>query len=172
MSAEYQVPMRPWLWIFQIAVVLLCAVGCEHDDSEDHLEHIIPAHKPHNFASCVEQLRLRGEEYYSGELSEAQVDKLRDIVNWVPELAADSDLNRQQWERAQQISKELNDLASRDADPKGRVQWKKLVSQLIVLVPYAEKSFASAAAESRRILAENTHVPSGDELRPHKIISF
>ncbi len=45
-----------------------------------------------------------------------EFDKLVDIVNWLPELAADSDLNRAEWDRVNEHSKQLG----RDVDEYAR----------------------------------------------------
>jgi hypothetical protein len=100
---------------------LVAVVGCgSHDDHHDahhdehhhdeHLEHFVPAHKPADFAALVEQLEKRiaqqtptsgsGEEKSESAQSAEERQELIDILGWIPELAADSELRKQEFETA------------------------------------------------------------------------
>lgn len=99
------------------AALLAIPAGCQQAESEDaehdhHLEHFVPKHKPANFAEAVEELEHRTDhlKFHIGEDSEivrTEVQELADIVAWVPELAADSDLNEADWTVAATVSKKM-----------------------------------------------------------------
>jgi hypothetical protein len=79
----------------------------EHEEHEDHehLEHFVPPHKPASFEELITQLFFRCETLPKlAEADDAEFQKrsaeLRDILNWIPELAADSNLKRKGFESA------------------------------------------------------------------------
>ena len=79
-------------------------VADAHDD-DHHLEHFVPHHKPANYAEAVEEIEHRAQHLSDhaghGHADEAEeFQELLDIVNWLPELAADSDLNEADWNKA------------------------------------------------------------------------
>lgn len=74
-------------------------------DEDHHLEHFVPHHKPANFAAAVEDIEHRAQHLSDhaghGHADEGdEFQELVDIVNWIPELAADSDLNEADWNKA------------------------------------------------------------------------
>lgn len=89
----------------------------EHRDEEDdqdheHLEHFVPPHKPASFEELVSQLAFRCESLPQlAEADEKEFQKrsieLRDIIQWIPELSADSNLQRQEFETAVEEGKQL-----------------------------------------------------------------
>ncbi len=88
---------------------LLILAGCrgEHSPGEDHdhIGHVIPAHKPKAFPEAVRRLRelndriARGEA--EGQPASAPDDRTLnialDIANWLPEIAAESDMPVNEW---------------------------------------------------------------------------
>lgn len=129
-----------------LLLALLASVGLtgcsEHsaEGEEHHLEHLIPAHKPAGFAEGVAELRLRLGRYADGSLTEAGVDELRDIVEWLPELAGDSDLRRPQWEQAQRVQRELERLLAETSPGEMATRTGPLLDELDQLVPHAGPS--------------------------------
>lgn len=120
-----------------------CVQGCTRDGSEEdeHLEHVIPLHKPASYADMVAQLDMRWIRLQNNA-DEQQLAELGDIVEWLPELAADSDLNRAQWEQVQSLSTKLQELYARlaggtleDAD---RNRWQEIIAALRELVPASD----------------------------------
>ncbi|QDT35388.1 hypothetical protein [Thalassoglobus polymorphus] len=119
-----------------LSALLLSFSGCSVEEEEDHhLEHIIPAHKPANYGDGVDQLSQRGKHFFANELGSEEVAELQDIVNWLPELAADSDLKRPQWEQVQAIAKQLKSQMDAASDSGGEKQWNQHVASLTDLVP-------------------------------------
>ncbi|APZ94873.1 hypothetical protein [Fuerstiella marisgermanici] len=75
-----------------------------HTD-DHHLEHFVPHHKPANFAEGVEAIEHRCDHLaaHAGHGHDDEADEfqeLLDVVNWMPELAADSDLDEAKWNQA------------------------------------------------------------------------
>lgn len=99
------------------AVLLLlncggCGADGEHAEDDHHMEHFVPAHKPPSFAEGVAELTERCShlKYHIGEQSEIveqELTELVDIIGWIPELAADSDLNETDWVHADSVSREM-----------------------------------------------------------------
>ena len=82
--------------------------------------HGMVAHKPHSFDEAVVALRDRfavlvGEENEASGTAptgERGVNELTDIVRWLPELAGDSDLGREDWYRVQATARDLEKLTA------------------------------------------------------------
>jgi hypothetical protein len=94
------------------AVCLLAWAGCRpspspgnRDDQEDHAGHAIPAHKPKNFPNAVHRLRELNRTIEANlaagktgsQIDERTVPIALDIANWLPEIAADSDMPEKAW---------------------------------------------------------------------------
>ncbi|WP_182865128.1 hypothetical protein [Stieleria mannarensis] len=88
-------------------LVLLLAMtaifgGCTSEDAPkaSHFEHDheVAPHWPAGLADAVAKIRHRLDDTGSnaGEI-QRQRDQLVDIVNWIPEIAADTDLSEQAW---------------------------------------------------------------------------
>ena len=102
---------------YRVAVVttLLILAGCrgehspgdDHDHHGDHIGHVIPAHKPKTFPDAVHRLRELNDEIArsmgKGQPAAAPDDKTLnvalDIANWLPEIAADSDMPVEPWNK-------------------------------------------------------------------------
>lgn len=97
------------LIIFTFLLPSLCGCGgsemADANDDDHHLEHFVPHHKPVNFAAAVHEIEHRAKHLSDhvghGHANEAdEFQELLDIVGWIPELAADSDLNESDWNKA------------------------------------------------------------------------
>jgi hypothetical protein len=96
-------------WVGFSVAISGCGSSEEHAEDE-HLEHFVPAHKPADFAALVEQLEKRiaqqspssvsGEGAPAADQSATARQELIDIIGWIPELAADSELRKQEFETA------------------------------------------------------------------------
>ncbi len=119
------------VWTTVAAVFVLSLTGCQgssespdhHADDHEHLEHFVPPHKPASFEELVSQLVSRCETLPRlAEADEKEFQKrsveLRDIILWVPELAADSNLKRQEFQTAVNEGNEL--LKAFEASSAGR----------------------------------------------------
>lgn len=78
-------------------------VGCQESPVEKEEAHHIPAHLPADFDQAltrVEQLVAHLKDGVSLEKMPTEVNvetELRDVVRWLPELAAQSDLKEADW---------------------------------------------------------------------------
>jgi hypothetical protein len=96
-------------------LLLLAVAGCrgEHspgengDHDEDHAGHVIPAHKPRTFPNAVRRLRELNDRIASGAAQgqpataspgEPPLNIALDIANWLPEIAAESDMPEKPWD--------------------------------------------------------------------------
>ncbi len=99
---------------------LIGLAGCRaenpHDNAsgheEEHAGHVIPAHKPKTFPDAVHRLRELNDQFRSGSMIDRKnLGIALDIANWLPEIAADSDLPEPQW----------NEVNTRSAQACGRL---------------------------------------------------
>lgn len=138
---------------------VLCAApaGCSGPESEEdhHLEHVIPEHKPDGFADAVRELERRWTSLDGSPADADALQELADIVDWLPELAADSDLKRAQWEQVQQMTQQLSGIIGRlhtgTATAADHAAWTQAVAGLQHLVPDADVM--------RRAVSRSTQMP-------------
>lgn len=94
-----------------VATVLLSLAGCGGDSSEEtgHVHHEFPAHRPANFKKAVSQIEKRARRLGKyGKRETEGFQRLVDIIDWVPEMAADSDLKKADWETANAAAQRLH----------------------------------------------------------------
>lgn len=122
-------------WIFAslpgIVAALVC--GCSPGESgplahgsteaergtyEEHAHHVAE-HRPASFPDAVERLRRR-HKHLRGHLGDppdehvrSEFTELLDIVDWLPELAANSDLGKAEWDGVNAAAKQLRTLYAR-----------------------------------------------------------
>ncbi|MCA9109686.1 MAG: hypothetical protein KDA52_07050 [Planctomycetaceae bacterium] len=124
---------------------LFCASCSTEDQGEDqHLEHVVPAHKPATFEEAVTQLRARREQLQLEATSDRDPQKLAelgDIIRWLPDIAADSELLRPDWEQVQRHSIRLEELHRQlisNVDSEQDVtDWQEIMGGLEKFVPAA-----------------------------------
>jgi hypothetical protein len=96
-----------------VVAALLAAAGCggdspgaddDHDDG--HAGHVIPAHRPKTFPDAVRRLRELNDRIGRGPARETTGIAL-DIANWLPEIAAESDMPPGPWDEVNARSAEL-----------------------------------------------------------------
>ena len=145
-----------WL-VLTVLLSFIVTIGCgssheghdehgeEHADHE-HLEHFVPAHKPKDFAELVDQLALRFPQLGSagaGDEHRTARQELADIIGWIPELAADSELKKTDFETAvatvNRFSKALEETAASAGATSGDAAgFEPLIEELRQLVPKSE----------------------------------
>ena len=146
-----------------LALVCLCALsaGCQSGDSaddvhddHDHAGHDIPAHKPKDFPAAVHRLRELNTEI-SGKISDGgqrawagdpALPNSLDIANWLPEIAADSDMPEKPWNEA-------NARAVRIAADYREAQWALGAGGSVKKAAIAVKRAAGAISELELLLA-------------------
>ncbi|MEX0820438.1 MAG: hypothetical protein WD070_12630, partial [Pirellulaceae bacterium] len=97
-------------FIVLVCPFVLAIAGCHGNDVEE-AEHHLPEHKPADFPSAVDRLLALHVEISNCVARAAdQLDvfsETYDIVRWLPDLAADSDLEEQPWNRVQVTTRRL-----------------------------------------------------------------
>lgn len=95
-------------------LLMLAAVisgGCGGRAGEHEDAHAVPEHHPRTFRQAVIDMAHRGTVLTSGMLDggsrEIQRSHLLDIVRWLPELAADTEMGRRDWERVRDVARQL-----------------------------------------------------------------
>ncbi len=137
--------MKQFTIAIATAAALLSVTGCSQNASEEagHVHHDFPDHRPANLKNAVAAIKLRSWELANrgGRVGSLEFYQLVDIINWVPEMAADSDLKKADWEaarnaavsmRSKVLSKELEIAALESAV-------KDDLATLQALVPKAGK---------------------------------
>jgi hypothetical protein len=107
----------------RFVVVLLTALvigasGCQpHADSdEEELVHVSAAHRPDHLPDAVAQIERRNPFKASDENNtnaQLPLSELKDILVWLPEIAADTDLKKPAWDEIRSLSLELEKLISK-----------------------------------------------------------
>lgn len=109
--------------------VFVLVTGCA-GPAADHEEeaHAVPAHHPRTFRRAVAEIGRRGVALTTAGLDAASRERERlellDIVRWLPELAADTELGRRDWERVRDAARDLADGVERctvDGEPVARL---------------------------------------------------
>lgn len=98
--------MNHFTVVLACLALLISVTGCGEkttvgSESEEHLEHFVPPHKPASYSDLVKSLRDRIDQVSAGGTpSETQKTELLDVIRWIPEIAANSDLRKSDWEVA------------------------------------------------------------------------
>jgi hypothetical protein len=75
--------------------------GDKRGQVEEHVGHVIPAHKPKSFPDAVRKLRELsdqiGRDVVQGQTDPKTLHVALDVATWLPEIAADSDMPEVQW---------------------------------------------------------------------------
>ena len=101
-----------------VCATLLALAGCA-EEPEGHVHREIPEHRPASFRVAVADIKLRSWELANrgGRVGSLEFFHLVEIIGWVPELAADSDLKKADWESAQTTSEHMKSLVlAKDVD--------------------------------------------------------
>lgn len=133
--------MRLMLLLLLACCVLGCGGGEHHEDDEE--DHHIPPHRPANLSAAVSQLEERPAALLKAieskdSSAETLFSELRDIVRWVPEIAADSDMTKQPWDEVHAAALKLEQLlpaqvtgfAALKAGSTQDAEWRRLVAEL------------------------------------------
>ena len=140
------------LWLFasarRAAVATACLImlaGCHgenspgdtKDNEEEHAGHVIPAHKPKTFPDAVRRLRELNDHFLrdgTGKVSGSPTGPTNlqialDIANWLPEIAADSDMPETPWNevnaRSARLTTDYHALMANTANARTEVEQAK-----------------------------------------------
>jgi hypothetical protein len=121
------------------ASLLLCVSGCgESKKSLHEMDHVTPAHWPTDLTDAANKLsaRLKVVQTSSAEAngeSRVALKELTDLVGWVPEVAADTDLAESDWVRvfegSESVRKQL--LGAKGIEASVAEEIEKLCSLLV-----------------------------------------
>lgn len=100
------------LVVLVIVVSILPLSGCHRGTAHEEAEHHTPEHKPANYPAAIEQLLGLHREIMNGHPTRSadQIDvfsELFDVIRWLPELAADSDVTKEPWDRIHHTVKQF-----------------------------------------------------------------
>ncbi len=99
-----------------LCFVPLLVAGCDSLEPElaaGDAEHHFPEHRPQNFTDGVRAVRSRLAKLSAEGAAQnrqqfaRQGQELRDIIQWLPELAAETDLRKADWDRVHAASRRL-----------------------------------------------------------------
>lgn len=111
-----------FVWL-SIALLGSSTIGCQKGAGQEEEAHHIPAHLPANFEQAlarIEQLvaHLKDGAVLEQKPTEVTVEtELRDVVRWLPELAAQSDLKEADWNVVDEATRDLIDSFSQAKEP-------------------------------------------------------
>jgi hypothetical protein len=96
--------------ILMLCLLIIASGGC-HGTSLEEPEHHTPAHKPADFPAAVDRLlALHNEIANNGTRAADPLDAFSesfDIARWLPELAADSDMEERPWNQVHEIARQM-----------------------------------------------------------------
>ena len=131
-------------------------VSNEHDH-HDH-DHGVTPLKPVSFAKAIQRLPRWiwsvASEFKAGHQDHAReaTDQLQDVIRWLPELAADSDLGEGDWTMVQQTCRQMEAIVqpwSTGRTPPTRDDIDSLVALTEHLKPLAELAQSDHLEHSR-----------------------
>lgn len=150
-------------WCLATLSICLLLSSCQTHGEVEHLEHVTPEHKPASYAGAVVQLQQRFAKALDGTLAEhhrtPRLAQLADIIRWLPEIAAESDLKKYDWEQVEQISQRLmawqTELSANQ--PFSQEQRQEIERDLEALVALSNSS------DRFQVLKQNNHDESINE---------
>src|SRR6267378_2355946 len=99
-----------------VCLLSVLVAGCDTLEPElaagDAVHHL-PEHRPQSFTDAVRAVRSRLAKLSAeGAIENRQqfareAQELRDIIQWLPELAAETDLRKADWDRVHSASRRL-----------------------------------------------------------------
>lgn len=96
-----------------MVLISLTVVGCGNqpaDGEYEKVEHFVPAHWPSDLLDASSKITERALQLSGQSTTDTPTieNQLRDIVGWVPEIAADTDLTEAQWNPVHDASETLS----------------------------------------------------------------
>ena len=97
MPFEFPTKYRKAITLFALGLFAFVA-GCSEDKESLHeIDHVVPAHWPKDMADAADKIRKRLSIVKSDSSQKQARKELRDLIEWVPEIVADTDLAEKQW---------------------------------------------------------------------------
>lgn len=132
-----------------------------HDHGHEHAHHHDPDHKPADFPAAVQRLReFQAEFAAAGEPGAERLQQVLDIVAWLPELAAQSELQERDWSAVDRSAVALGDwLRQANFTPAAWQEYGQELEQLET----ALSAYHAAESEFRRRLGGTVEDASAAE---------
>ncbi len=108
-----------WIrWRIPACLLLCIVIGCaEGKESLHELDHELPPHWPTSMSDAAAQIEERITLDSSSPYHSEARGELEDLVSWIPEIAADTDLTEADWLPIYELSETLRKhLAAGDVD--------------------------------------------------------
>lgn len=140
------------------ALVLGMSSGCGQDTTNSQqsarLEHHQAAHHPASYAAAISELERRDDRIQTALRDvkagavQGEIDELLDILDWLPAIAADTDLKQRDWEAVKRNAAQLTGFyesyaaaTSAGSVPTdvSRVACRKAIQSLRGFVPAADR---------------------------------
>jgi hypothetical protein len=105
--------LRSATLLLGVLMLVIGMAGCGKptaDEGYEKVEHFVPLHWPKDLEDAAAKIAERASQLsgQAGAETVAIESQLRDIVGWVPEIAADTDLTEQQWNPVYEASEALS----------------------------------------------------------------
>lgn len=101
------------LFVLVLGVNSGCGQGTASTKQSSRLEHHEAAHHPTSFADAIGQLERRDGRIQAASRGGAsptlkrEIKEMLDILEWLPTIAADTDLKKRDWEAVKQQATQL-----------------------------------------------------------------
>ena len=138
----------------------------EHEHSHEHAHHHDPEHKPADFPQAVERLRAFHAQHAAGQQPSAgQRQIISDILGWLPELAAQSELREADWNEVDRGATAIANWLDRESFTSSA--WEEYARELAGL-ERGVSAYRGAEAEFKRRLggseeSQKSSAPEGGE---------
>lgn len=98
-----------WLSLCCLLLALPLLSGCVQSsiEGEEEAHHEFPPHRPSSFEQLVSELEQRVTQHQLQGSIPGDDSELQDLVGWIPEFAADSELKRQDFDNAVSLGRQL-----------------------------------------------------------------
>jgi len=98
-----------------------CGTGTTDAQPSNRLEHHQAAHHPASYAAAISELERRDGRIQTAlrdvtsETRQREIREMLDILDWLPAIAADSDLKQRDWETVKKNATQLTGIYESDA---------------------------------------------------------
>lgn len=112
----HRLPLR--MGLLSVLIVTLAGCGAEKESTHAHT-HSEPKHWPTSLGEAADYIDSRIQSLVSsGEQDSEVVDELKDLIEWTPQIAADTDLPEDDWIPIYELSEAIRlHLLPGDVDP-------------------------------------------------------
>lgn len=107
-SIELPIFISLQAWKVFLAFLLMFSVGCIAEKKSLHeMDHELPSHWPNSMDDAAQKIELRLGRMGIKESQKENYLELVDLIEWVPEVAADTDLPEADWVPIYELSETL-----------------------------------------------------------------